>query len=327
MKIKQTKFIKAFSAAFIYAWERIDNGDFPNDTGAYMADEGECLAQHGACYESTMPTSQTSCSQLPSAAADEEAANYKCNPNQKPIDYRDFMQALDACQKDPLLGSVRMGFPVGNSFFDAATNGGWVPNTPSNDGLAGGHSQLCGSLRLLKGPKDTAPRLYASFIQTWGLTGDMSRGISEYKLQYPEFWETAFVKSYGGVDCYQQPDLPGADPDHPCPEGQHWSEEDQACVDNEPEPQPTDCMAEENKCMVEADKEPDLLTKFILYIICMITAVLCELGYTKGKAKLLSYLGSKKTKSMSRRIPTAGLKVTVTLERIMTSAKKKVKHR
>jgi hypothetical protein len=212
MRIKQGLSWGPFSVAFIYAEERLDIGTFPDDSGANMVDEGNALALHGVCLESTMPTSGLTCNTKPSDAAVAEALQYKCDPNQKPIDYRDFQLALSNAQQEPLLGTVRMGFPVGESFFDAATNGGWVPNTPSNDSLAGGHSEYVGRFIMLKGPNDPAPRRYVDLVQTWGVCGDMTPGLSTFHLQYPEFWETAFVQNNGGTDNYQQPDLPSTPP-------------------------------------------------------------------------------------------------------------------
>lgn len=208
MKIKQGTYVAPFSVAFHYAEERIDIGTFPEDSGANMVDEGNALAKHGICYESTMPTSGTSCDTRPSAAAVAEAANFKCDPNQKPIDWKDMQLAIFNCQQDPLLGSFRMGFPVAESFFDAATNGGWVPNPSINESLAGGHSMEGAYFAIVKGPNDKAPRLYVGFLQSWGNTGDMSSGISTYYFQYPEFFESAWVQMEGGTDNYQQPDLP-----------------------------------------------------------------------------------------------------------------------
>jgi hypothetical protein len=208
MKLKQGTYTAPFSVAFGYAEERIDIGTFPSDSGANMVDEGNALAKHGICFESTMPTSKTSCSARPSAAAVAEAANFKCDPNQNPIDYRDFQLALFNCQQNPLLGSVRMGFPVPQSFMDAATNGGWVKVPSISESLLGGHSEEEGCYEMLQGPNDKAPRLYVSFVQTWGDTGDMSKGLSLFHFPYPEFFESAWVQAEGGTDNYQQPDLP-----------------------------------------------------------------------------------------------------------------------
>lgn len=208
MKIKQGIYKAPFSVAFAYWGERVNIGTFPQDSGANMADEGNEAAKQGLCFESSMPTSQTSCNAVPSPAATSEAANYRCDPNQQAIAVADFQIALYNSLQNPLLGSVRMGFPVGNTFFDAATNNGWVPNTPTNDSLAGGHSMDGGGYFMLQAPNDSAPRLYLVFIQSWGATGDMSRGISIYKFQYPEFFTSQFVQDNQGIDAYQQPDLP-----------------------------------------------------------------------------------------------------------------------
>lgn len=220
MKIKQGLYTQPFSVSCIYAFERMDIGTFPSDSGANMVDEGNALAKHGICFESTMPFNACKCDQTPSAAAIAEAANFKCDPNQNPVDINDLLIALYNSQQNPLLGSLRMGFPVGQTFFDAATNGGWVPTTPDNDGLAGGHSEEAADLVMLQGPGDAAPRLYAVFLQSWGQTGDMSSGISLYKFKYPEFFQSNFVKNNYGLDCYQQPDLPTV-PVPPAPPGYH----------------------------------------------------------------------------------------------------------
>lgn len=212
MKLKQGIYIAPFSVAFAYAEERIDIGTFPQDSGANMVDEGNALAKHGICFESTMPTSQTSCNKRPSAAAEAEAANFKCDPNQTPIDYRDYQPALFNCQQNPLLGSVRMGYPVPESIQNAVYNGGWVSVPSITESLLGGHSQLEGSYEMLKGPNDKAPRLYVSFLQSWGNTGDMSKGLSLFHFPYPEFFESLWVQAQGGTDNYQQPDLPSGPP-------------------------------------------------------------------------------------------------------------------
>ncbi len=228
MKIKQDLYKAPFSVAFIYAMERMDIGTFPDDSGANMIDEGNALANHGCCFESTMPTSLVTCNKKPSSVAIAEALNYKCDPNQHPVDVNDFQTAIYNCQQNPILGSVRMGWPVPQSAMDAIDNGGFVPMPADNEQILGGHSQEGAVYKMLKGPKDKAPRLYVGFLQSWGEVGDMSGWMSTFWFPYPEFFQSQWGQNNYGVDAYQQPDLPSTNPNPPQPQPQ-------------PSPKPTIC--------------------------------------------------------------------------------------
>ena len=215
MKSKQGIYTKPFSAAFGYWGEREDIGTFPEDSGANMVDEGNALAKHGICYESTMPFDPCRCDQVPTSAAKAEAAKFKCDPNQQAIDYRDFQSAIYNCEQAPLLGSVRVGYPVPQSVMDAADNGGFVRVPGANDSVLGGHSEEAAVYDMKQAPWNKVPRLYVGLLQSWGKCGDMSAGLSRFWFPYPEFFESEFVQNNYGIDAYQQPDLPsGPAPPH-----------------------------------------------------------------------------------------------------------------
>jgi hypothetical protein len=181
-----------------------------------MVDEGNALAKHGCCFESTMPYNRSNCGVEPSSTAVAEAANYKCNPNQTSIAIADFQTAIYNSQQTPLLGSLRMGWPVPESAMNAVTNGGFVPPPADNESILGGHSEEGAIYAMKQGPNDPAPRLYVGFIQTWGSCGDMTAGISTFWFQYPEFFNSTWVQNNGGIDARQQADL-GASPPPPPP--------------------------------------------------------------------------------------------------------------
>jgi hypothetical protein len=315
MKLKQGTYIAPFSVAYAYAKERQDIGTFPADSGANMVDEGNALAKHGICFESTMPTSGTSCNKVPSAAAEAEAANFKCDPNQTPIDYRDFQLALFNCQQNLLLGSVRMGYPVPESIQNAVYNGGWVSVPDVSESLLGGHSELEGSYEMLKGPNDKAPRLYVSFLQSWGNTGDMSKGLSLFHFPYPEFFESAWVQAEGGTDNYQQPDLPGG-PSHVCPAGQHWDEAQQKCVPDEP----TDCYTQDLKC------QQDVMSKFTAFwdlfwgkLGCLEEFFICTFTLAGIRKLINAALGKKLSMTMTRKMSKIGINISVTISKPKTA--------
>ena len=57
-----------FSAAFLYAEERLAENSFPDDAGATPQEVGNMLNYVGICFDSDMPTSQTECATAPTQA-------------------------------------------------------------------------------------------------------------------------------------------------------------------------------------------------------------------------------------------------------------------
>jgi C1A family cysteine protease len=203
--MKQSAYYVPYSRAFLYYQERAILGETNLDRGANMIDIGEALTQWGVCYDATMPYSQNNYTTAPSQAAFTEAADHKSSTNQTAVAPSDFKLALLDCQQQANLGAVRIGLPVGESFMEANTNGGWVPVPPANDNHLGGHAMLVvGYDDALKGPDGNFGYFYV--LQSWGNMGDMSSGISTYKFPYA-FFTSGWVQTQGGTDNWQQPDL------------------------------------------------------------------------------------------------------------------------
>ena len=204
--IKKAQLYLTYSRAFLYYQERVILNETTVDQGANMVDIGEALAQWGVCYDATMPYNQDNYTTAPSQAAYSEAANHKSAANQTAVTPSDFKAALVDCQQQVNLGAVRIGVPVGQSFMDASTNGGWVPIPPPNDNHLGGHAMLVvGYNDTLQGPDGNVGYFFA--LQSWGNLGDMTSGLSTFKFPYP-FFTCSWVQAQGGTDSYQQLDLP-----------------------------------------------------------------------------------------------------------------------
>jgi C1A family cysteine protease len=204
--IKMGEPYQTYSRAFLWYQERVMNGTTNQNVGANMVDIGDVLAQWGVCYDTTMPYDQNDYTTAPSQAAYTEAGNHKSDANQTALALSDLKTALVNCQQQADLGSVRLSFPVGESFMEAITNGGWVPVPPANDNLVGGHAMLIvGYDDTLKGPNGNVGYFFA--LQSWGNVGDMTSGLSTFKFPYVIF-TSAWVQNEGGADYWQQPDLP-----------------------------------------------------------------------------------------------------------------------
>jgi hypothetical protein len=214
-RIKQGAYDGPYSVTFLYRAEMSVLGWTCVDQGAYEDTIGQALAQYGICKDSTLPfdpTGVTLCDPIPQSAFT-EALNYLSAPAQTPIDVPQIHQALFNCQQTPLLGSVRIAYPVAMSLMQAVDNGGWVPEPPDNDSVIGGHSELfAGKNDNLQNPfgEQGMDRLF----QSWGPFGDLSEGISIFNFGY-DYWSSNFVQAQGGVQCYQQSDTQAGSPVNP----------------------------------------------------------------------------------------------------------------
>ena len=208
--IKMGQNYQTYSRDFLWYQERVMNGTTNQNVGANMVDIGDVLAQSGVCYDTTMPYSQSNYTTAPLPAAYTEAANHKSSANQTAVTPSDFKLALLDCQQQANLGSVRIGVPVGQSFMNANTNGGWVPVPPPNDNHLGGHAMLLvGYNDTLQGPDGNVGYFLA--LQSWGNVGDMTSGLSTFKFPYA-FFTAGWVVALGDTDNYQQPDLSSTSP-------------------------------------------------------------------------------------------------------------------
>jgi len=204
----------AFSRAFIYAQERLDINTCPQDSGANMVDIGNVFINYGVCFDSTMPYSDSNLSCNITQAAYTEALNWKCG-SQSAIDPSNIKAAIYEASIGTTMGGVRIGVPVGQSFMDCATNGGWVPVPPDNDSLLGGHALLVvGYDDNMKGPDGNVG--YFIVLNSWGNIGAGGFIFIPYA-----FFTSNWVVSQSGTDNWQQTNQNVPPPPPPPPSGFH----------------------------------------------------------------------------------------------------------
>ncbi|MFM5917664.1 MAG: C1 family peptidase [Novosphingobium sp.] len=126
------------SRLFIYWNERDMEGTVDEDAGAYIRDGIKTVAALGVCKEDLWPYDIARFRTKPTPACYTQAQRYLS------VDY----YRLDNSRIFELKSCLAAGFPfvfgftVFNSFFQANTNGGFVP-MPSNEQAVGGHAVLC----------------------------------------------------------------------------------------------------------------------------------------------------------------------------------------
>jgi C1A family cysteine protease len=125
------------SRLFIYYNERVMEGTANEDAGAYIRDGVKTVANQGVCKESDWPYNIDQFAVKPPLNCYESARKYLATKyyrlNNKSL------SELKACLAAgfPFI----FGFTVYESFFQANTNGGYVP-MPGHEQVAGGHAVL-----------------------------------------------------------------------------------------------------------------------------------------------------------------------------------------
>ena len=79
--------------------------------------------------------------------------------------------------------------------------------------------------------------------------------------------------------------------------------------------EPTNCLAQENICMVKADEESDLLTRFILYLFCVLDGIICVIGQGATMNMATTSLKKKSSRIITRTHPKTGLQISVGIKR------------
>ena len=125
--------------AYLYGWTRIDDGTFPQDSGASLASEFQELQNRGVCPESYLPYT-TDPDEGPNPVADTAAQPFRIGEPVQ-VDWQDpqTMKSVLGSQQ-----TIAIGFSVYESFEQTGPNGVVaVPN--QGEELLGGHAVLvCG---------------------------------------------------------------------------------------------------------------------------------------------------------------------------------------
>jgi hypothetical protein len=128
------------SPAYLYGWTRINDGTFPNDSGASLAGEFTVLQQRGVCPESYLPY-DTDPAEGPNPVADTAAHQFQIvQPIQ--VDWR-----VPAVVKSVLASrqTIAIGFYVYKSFETPNPQGVVPMPNKAAEKLLGGHGVLiCG---------------------------------------------------------------------------------------------------------------------------------------------------------------------------------------
>jgi hypothetical protein len=257
--VKQNAYVGAMSRIFLYRMIMKEEGMSDcQDVGGYMENIGQALADYGVCTEATLPYITSKLCDPISDDAFKEAFTYKMDPNQYPVSYDQWPQALYNALQTTLLGTVRVGIPVPRSYMQAVDNGGWVPNPTAKDDLLGGHAVTVALRDATMIHQLTLEQGVYGLLQSWGSVGDLSRGISIFKHGFSWFL-TDWVQSQGGADSWQQPDLPVT----PVP------------------PQPTDCLQKTMTCLATAFQQPNFWDIFLASEDCTLNGISCVLGQSK----------------------------------------------
>lgn len=129
-----------FSALFIYAVERVKNGDFPQDAGSDSRTACQVLNQIGACLNSQMPYVDTEINILPSPVQTADAGAFKIGAYHRVL-LDDNLQAFRSCLAS---GYCRIiGIPVYQGIqSDECATTGMLPIPASTDTPIGGHELL-----------------------------------------------------------------------------------------------------------------------------------------------------------------------------------------
>jgi len=164
--------------AYLYGWTRIEDGTFPNDSGASLASEFSVLQQRGVCPESYLPYT-TDPKEGPNAVADTAAEPYRIDkPLQVDSSDSQVVKSVLASQR-----TVAIGFRVYESFEQVGSSG-VVPTPNQNESLLGGHAVLvCGY--------NDEKRYWIvrnSWSQTWG-----DEGYCYMPYGYEAIWVEAWT--------------------------------------------------------------------------------------------------------------------------------------
>lgn len=160
--------------AFLYGLTREEEGTWPRDSGACMADEFSVLNERGVCPENFMPYDADPAEPIPNDAY-AAALPYRV---EMPL-------AVDMTDPDKVCAVLGAGMPIGiaipvyQSFEDVGSNGQLPIPDATKEALKGGHGLcLCGH--------DKAHELYIG-INQWG-EGWGDKGFFYMPFNYP-FWE------------------------------------------------------------------------------------------------------------------------------------------
>jgi C1A family cysteine protease len=164
--------------AYLYGWTRIDDGTFPQDSGASLASEFVELQNRGVCPEIDLPYT-TDPSEGPNPVADTAALPFRI---QQPlqVDWKD-PQALKSVLASEQ--TIAIGFTVYESFEQVGANG-VVPMPNANENLLGGHAVLvCGY-----NDEQRCWIVRNSWGQSWG-----DKGYCYMPYGYELFWTEAWT--------------------------------------------------------------------------------------------------------------------------------------
>jgi hypothetical protein len=167
------------SPAYLYARTRIEDGTFPNDSGASIAEELTALQNYGDCPESAMPYTADPTA-APTPADDVAALPYRF-PDPVQVD---FSQPADIKAALAAQEAVIIGFTVYESFENPDANGLLtLPNTSTEEQL-GGHAVL------VVGYDDV--KQYWIVRNSWGPTWGAA-GYCMMPYGYEQYWMEAWT--------------------------------------------------------------------------------------------------------------------------------------
>ena len=124
-----------FSAMYVYAWERIREGDLNKDAGARLQDAAAVLTTQGVAPETIWPTATTTLFSTPTPAANDAALPYKMGKAYRLHGLADVLQAI--AQGYPVLLGILV-YPEFES--PQAIQTGKVPIPQQYDAVLGGHA-------------------------------------------------------------------------------------------------------------------------------------------------------------------------------------------
>lgn len=156
-----------FSALFLYAEERIRNGDFPQDAGSDSRTLMQVLNQIGICLNSTDPYADTLITQLPNDPQITAAASFKIGAYHRVL----FESGLLTARSVLASGYCRViGIPVYQAIqSDEVAHTGYLPIPSAGQTPIGGHEML------VYGYDDRIgmEKVRNSWGTTWGMLGNL----------------------------------------------------------------------------------------------------------------------------------------------------------